>query len=81
MQSLFAYGWPGNVRELRNVAERRILGLGDMASMLGGDQAAAVALPDRVDAFERTLITQALIEHGGSIQTVADELGLPRRTL
>jgi two-component system C4-dicarboxylate transport response regulator DctD len=81
MQALFAHDWPGNVRELRNIAERFVLGLGDVARMLGADADLGETLKKRVDAFERALIDQALAENGGSIQDTCEALGVPRRTL
>jgi DNA-binding NtrC family response regulator len=81
MQALFAHDWPGNVRELRNIAERFVLGLGDVARMLGADADLGETLKKRVDAFERALIDQALAENGGSIQDTCKALGVPRRTL
>jgi DNA-binding NtrC family response regulator len=81
MQALFAHDWPGNVRELRNVAERRLLGLGDIGGMLRGQAGAAQTLPEQVGRFEGAVIAQALDDKDGSIQETADALGIPRRTL
>ena len=38
-------------------------------------------LKEYVDAFERMLIDKTMRRHKGSIQSVMDELNLPRRTL
>ena len=38
-------------------------------------------LPDRVAAYEASLIRAALDEHGGNAQAASDALGIPRRTL
>ena len=81
MQALFAHDWPGNVRELRNVAERIVLGLGEVNRILGTDTGAGETLKDRVDAFECALIAQALEEASGSIKETAAALGTPPRTL
>lgn len=86
---LMDYGWPGNVRQLKNIAERYVLGMGStrtIRAILGhGDENAQPAvshnLAERVQSFERQLIIQALKRHQGNIQTVTDELELPRRTL
>lgn len=81
MQALFAHDWPGNVRELRNVAERHVLGLGNLGGMLGGGGGEPESLSDRVDSFERALLDQALAENNGNIQATMDALDIKRRTL
>ena len=84
--------WPGNVRELKNVAERYVLGLGGRSSVvdileggapsgLVGTNAPPGPLADRMRAFEKTQIEDALRRHGGNVKAVLDELDLPRRTL
>lgn len=77
---LMRHDWPGNVRELRNAAERHILGLErpppPILSAQRGD-----SLAEQVDAFERAIIEQCLIESGGRLNAVMERLGLPRRTL
>ena len=37
-------------------------------------------LTERVDAFERALIEQALRDAGGSVKAAHEALGLPRKT-
>ena len=74
-----ARDWPGNVRELRNFADRLVLGVAEVretAAEQGGD-----TLPQRVDAYERALIADALAAHDGSVAAAADRLGIPRKTL
>jgi len=39
------------------------------------------SLARQVEAFERALIEQCLVETGGKISAVIDRLGIPRRTL
>ena len=87
--------WPGNVRQLINLAERAVLqqrrGTGSISSLLMADteeqgQTPQVTtegkpLKEYVEAFERMLIDNAMRRHRGSIQSVMDELSLPRRTL
>ena len=75
--------WPGNVRELRNAADRFGLGLG-----LQFDDSRAVDTPpgprrlaERVAAFERAAIADALAAHGGSLRPVYESLGLSRKSL
>lgn len=87
---LRTYHWPGNVRELRNAAERLVLNAGVGAQALEvlvtGPQAvisnpSGGNLKELMDAYERTVISNALTRHRGRINLVMEELGLPRRTL
>ena len=84
-QALMAYNWPGNVRELRNVAERHVL-LGDGCALNIDEQSGLapcppMTLPQHVEAFEKSLIEQALDNCNGVIQETMQQLGLPRKTL
>jgi two-component system C4-dicarboxylate transport response regulator DctD len=89
VEALLTHSWPGNVRELKSVAERHALGLKAMGrtvpEILGKvAQSSTVfgsALADRVAAYERLLIETALKDHGGSISSFIEVLGIPRRTL
>ncbi len=86
MNALMAYGWPGNVRELRNVAERYVL-LGaknewSVEKMMSpAAHFAARSLAQQVNAFEKSLIEQALASADGSIKKVMEDLAIPRKTL
>ncbi|MGH8353225.1 MAG: sigma-54-dependent transcriptional regulator [Pseudomonas sp.] len=79
---LLRHAWPGNVRELQNVAERFALGL-----ELSLDSAApclppvAGGLSEQVEAFERALIGAELARPHGSLRSLAEALGIPRKTL
>ncbi|MDE2120300.1 MAG: sigma-54-dependent Fis family transcriptional regulator [Betaproteobacteria bacterium] len=81
LSDLMTRDWPGNVRELRNAAERFVLG------MLSGDElgepadASAETFEQRVSAFERHLIVQALQRAGGRVSAAAADMGLARKTL
>ncbi len=86
--ALLAHDWAGNVRELRHVAERRVLA----ARRGGGSAAKAIArngepddvpetLRGAVAAFEKQLIGQAIKNHQGRMDAVAEALGIGRRTL
>ncbi|TWI49292.1 two-component system C4-dicarboxylate transport response regulator DctD [Pseudomonas duriflava] len=92
--ALMAHTWPGNVRELQNAAERFALGL-DLA-LDNTDQAVAdtptptgrmfelsstANLSEQVESFERALIAQELSRPHTSLRSVAEALGLPRKTL
>jgi two-component system C4-dicarboxylate transport response regulator DctD len=79
---LRGHAWPGNVRELRNAAERYALGLPPLLPTEGPAGAIGEAtLAAQVEAFERTLLIEALQRHRGAIAAVMHDLGLPRRTL
>jgi two-component system C4-dicarboxylate transport response regulator DctD len=85
LQALLAYSWPGNIRELRNVVERYVLGLhriaGTLAEFLLGADGKSSTLTEQLDAFEKCILDQELAKRGGNIQSAADALGLPVRTL
>lgn len=76
---LMAHDWPGNVRELRNVAERYALGLPAFKS--GGEVAASPSLAECVEAYEKSLIVEALRRHGGNLSQASQALAMPKTTL
>lgn len=81
---LLAHRWPGNVRELQNAAERFALGLALELSTSDNaidSELGTQSLPQQVEAFERTLLLNALRQPYRSLQQLADRLGLPRKTL
>ena len=82
LKALLSHDWPGNVRELRNAAERFIL-LGSLSDLndAENDVNAGLSLSEQVDAFEKTLIEQALSLTNGSIKNAMQALNLPRKTL
>jgi two-component system C4-dicarboxylate transport response regulator DctD len=73
--------WPGNVRELRNAADRYVLGL----NVRMGDETlpapAQSGLAGQVADFEKSVISGALLAHGGSLKAVYESLGISRKTL
>ncbi len=79
---LLTHAWPGNVRELQNAAERFALGLDlalddtapELPVLQGG-------LSEQVEAFERALIAAELTRPHGSVRSLAEALGIPRKTL
>jgi DNA-binding NtrC family response regulator len=85
--ALLAHDWPGNVRELRSIAERHVLATrrGEVAVSLAMGAADPADLPSTlrhaVAAFERDMISRALIAHKGQMDVVAESLGIGRRTL
>lgn len=80
---LISHQWPGNVRELKATAERFALGLSsDLLQGAGGElESNPKTLAERVAAYEKMLITDAIVEAGGDMGVVCRTLGLPRRTL
>lgn len=85
-ESLINHDWPGNVRELKNAAERFVLSDGqnpltDKSLRLSDPSSAQQSLPERVEAFEKGLIMQALDKTHGSIKDALDILNIPRKTL
>lgn len=84
---LLRHDWPGNVRELQNAAERFALGL-ELALDGQTPSAAAPAAPmlsgnlsEQVEQFERSLIAAELAQPHGSMRSLAEALGIPRKTL
>ncbi|UFH49214.1 sigma-54-dependent transcriptional regulator [Pseudomonas sp. KNUC1026] len=85
---LMRHSWPGNVRELQNAAERFALGL-----ELALDNQAPVAYPidepalgtgtlgEQVESFERGLIQAEMARSHSSLRSLAEALGMPRKTL
>lgn len=72
-----ARAWPGNVRELERAAERFVLGLEAPADASPAD---ARTLTERLDAYERMLILEAISAAAGEINAAISALGLPRKT-
>lgn len=82
---LLRHPWPGNVRELQNAGERFALGL-DLGLELSLDSQLHNAplsgsLSEQVEAFERALIASELTRNHGSLRSLAEALGVPRKTL
>jgi two-component system, NtrC family, response regulator HydG len=87
---LAAHRWPGNVRALENAIEALVAlsppeGL-DLALLPGGarepaDAGAAPTLKQRVEAFERGLVVEALRAAEGNRSEAARRLGVSRVTL
>ncbi|MCA9666565.1 MAG: sigma-54-dependent Fis family transcriptional regulator [Myxococcales bacterium] len=89
---LAARDYPGNVRELENVVERLValcdgcdLDERDLDGTGGGNDgdalAAALGLKQRVEAFERGLVLEALRRAGGNRSEAARALSIGRATL
>lgn len=80
---LLRHTWPGNVRELQNTAERFALGLELEleGSELPGMPVTGAGLSEQVESFERSLIAAELTRPHGSVRSLAEALGIPRKTL
>ena len=85
---LLRHTWPGNVRELQNAAERFALGLElaldntEPQSGLGtAIDVVSGGLSEQVENFEKTLIAAELARSHSSVRSVAEALGIPRKTL
>ncbi|MWK55628.1 response regulator [Pseudomonas otitidis] len=80
--TLLAHNWPGNVRELQNAAERFALGL-DLALDNSAPEVplSRGGLSEQVEAFEKALIQAELGNPHSSMRSLAEALGLPRKTL
>ncbi|WP_229658172.1 sigma-54-dependent transcriptional regulator [Blastomonas marina] len=77
---IHAHEWAGNLRELDAFAKRIVMGLGFEA---GADvpEPASKGLRERVAAFERRLIEDALRETDGSVADTEALLKVPTKTL
>jgi DNA-binding NtrC family response regulator/Tfp pilus assembly protein PilZ len=91
MRLLEAHAWPGNARELLHTLERLLLLAPEDAKVpaelvretlnLKDEAVANRALPQVLDAYERSLIESALARSGGVIARAARLLGVDRSTL
>ncbi|WP_201196324.1 sigma-54-dependent transcriptional regulator [Pseudomonas fluorescens] len=85
---LLRHTWPGNVRELQNAAERFALGLelaldNSAADGMAGTPVEVVSggLSEQVENFEKSLIAAELARSHSSVRSLAEALGIPRKTL
>jgi len=85
---LLRHNWPGNVRELQNAAERFALGLELALDGQVPEQSLAHTattgsgnLSEQVEQFERSLIAAELTQPHSSMRSLAEALGVPRKTL
>ncbi|WP_420850301.1 sigma 54-interacting transcriptional regulator [Pseudomonas typographi] len=83
IQLLLSHAWPGNIRELKSAAKRFVLGF----PLLGDGQLEVPWEPGRpglksqLRVIERLLIQDALKRHKHSLDSVIEELDIPKRTL
>ena len=84
LAALSAHDWPGNVRELRNAVDRFVLGLAALEATPTGAPAAQEAngsFFDRMESFEKSLLSQELSHCRGNLKATYEGLGLSRKTL
>ena len=96
LNALQSYEWPGNVRELENCIERAVLTTRDdcihaynLPQSVQSDEFAedpfredqSMTLDERLNAFERRVLEDALARHGGNHGDAAKELGLSSRMM
>lgn len=78
---LVTHTWPGNLHELRAYARKHVLGFHlDTARSEGVAASTSGTLRDRLAAFERAILEDALRQTGGNIPQSVRQLGLPRKT-
>ncbi len=84
---LLRHDWPGNVRELQNAAERFALGLelaldnGTSENLDAQIASGSGGLSEQVEHFEKSLIAAELARSHNSLRSLAEALGIPRKTL
>lgn len=84
LAGLMGHDWPGNVRELRNAADRFVLQLGEFVPGVDRnplDGAGEGSLAERLDAFEKNILSLELSRNGGNLKATYARLGLSRKTL
>ena len=81
LNRLLSHRWPGNIRELKCAAERFVLGMPPLSSENDSQTENSIHLKSYLRQFEKALIQDCLSRHPKSIDSVINELGIPRRTL
>ncbi|MFZ6655526.1 sigma-54-dependent transcriptional regulator [Undibacterium sp. TJN19] len=88
MQHWMQSDWPGNVRELRNFADQLVLGVAEFADRDPIPEPAdqfrpdnVSSLPEKLDAYEASLIQAALENKANNVAAAAETLGIPKKTL
>jgi DNA-binding NtrC family response regulator len=83
MTELAAYAWPGNVRELKNVVERlyvcdrdRTIQASELPLEVTTTEPIRGTFAQKVQAFEKTLLANALRDVGGNQRAAAEMLGM-----
>lgn len=76
---LLSKPWPGNVRELHACAQRHVIGLG--SPIESTEIAPNTGLKQRLLAFEKAVLSQALRVHKGCARSAAESLGVPLHSM
>jgi psp operon transcriptional activator len=83
VKELAAYSWPGNVRELKNVIERlyvsdrdRTIQASELPLEITTTEPIQGTFSQKVRAFEKTLLANALKDAGGNQRAAAQKLGM-----
>lgn len=89
------HDWPGNVRELRNFSERLVLGMAQQSGWTAPEAAIQptnglarsespfvdCSLHERVGAYEKVIISEALCKSKASVAEAAEMLHISKKTL
>ncbi|CCN38722.1 putative Pathogenicity locus regulatory protein wtsA [Vibrio nigripulchritudo SO65] len=78
ISKLERYPWPGNIRELKLIAERYVIGLPTFEEQ---ESMPITSLKQRLIEHEIGIIKESIELNSGELELVANELGLPKRTL
>ncbi|WP_334119831.1 sigma 54-interacting transcriptional regulator [Limnobacter sp.] len=78
---LLSKPWPGNVRELHAFAQRHVIGLGSPCGDMDDVPLGVTGLKQRLLAFERAVLVQALQTHGGCARLASESLGIPLHSM
>lgn len=82
IDELLSRPWQGNVRELHAVAQRHVIGLGSPCDALS-EQANphSGGLKHRLLAFEKAVLSHALLAHGGCARSASESLHIPLHSM
>ncbi|NWC74187.1 sigma-54-dependent Fis family transcriptional regulator [Pseudomonas sp. P7759] len=81
IQQLLCHSWQGNVRELRSTAKRFVLGLTPLPAAVEDFPYTQSNLKERMQQIEKVMIEESLRRNAHSVDSVATELGVAKRTL
>jgi DNA-binding NtrC family response regulator len=83
LRDLTAYRWPGNVRELKNVIERlyvfdrdRVIDASELPLEVSSAEPITGTFKEKVQAFEKALLANALKDAAGNQRAAARDLGM-----
>jgi DNA-binding NtrC family response regulator len=79
MDELLSNPWPGNVRELHAFAQRHVIGLSSPNVIV--ERSSSNGLKQRLLAFEKSVLIQALHAHHGCAKKASQSLGIPLHSM